>query len=154
MSGIVASAGSPAASAAPPKVRVVPVATLANPVGFTFTPNGRIVYLERDTGEVRFLNPRTGSDRLFFRIGGVNSDGERGALGVALHPDWPRTPFVYVYVTRGPGSEPIRNQLDPPARRARPRPKLHGVAAVTDRIARQPQRRHGSCSAPTASSTS
>ena len=43
MSGIVASAGSPAANAAPPKIRVVPVATLANPVGFTFTPNGRIV---------------------------------------------------------------------------------------------------------------
>ena len=64
------------------------------------------MYAERDTGEVRFLNPRpvrtgcsSGSDV-------VNSDGERGALGVALHPDWPRTPFVYVYVTRGPGSEP------------------------------------------------
>jgi hypothetical protein len=57
VTGIVASAGSSAAGAAPPKVRVVPVATLANPVGFTFTPGGRIVYAERDTGEVRFLNP-------------------------------------------------------------------------------------------------
>ena len=109
--GFVAAAGSTAATAAPPKVRVVPVATLANPVGFTFTPDGRIVYAERDTGEVRFLNPRTGSDHLFFRIGGVNSEGERGALGVALHPDWPRTPFVYIYVTRGPGSRPLRTRL-------------------------------------------
>ena len=87
------------------------MAQLDNPVGFTFTPNGRIVYLERDTGEVRFLNPRTGVDRLFFRIGGVNSDGERGALGVALHPDWPRQPFVYVYVTRAFGDRPLQNQL-------------------------------------------
>lgn len=91
--------------------RVIEVAELANPVGFTFTPNGRIVYLERASGEVRFLNPRTGVDRLFFRIGGVNSEGERGALGVALHPAWPRRSFVYVYVTRAFGDRPLENQL-------------------------------------------
>jgi glucose/arabinose dehydrogenase len=91
--------------------RVIEVAQLANPVGFTFTPNGRVVYLERESGEVRFLSPRTGVDRLFFRIGGVNSDGERGALGVALHPAWPSQPFVYVYVTRAFGDHPLQNQL-------------------------------------------
>jgi len=105
----VAAGAAGAASAT--DARVIQVAELADPVGFTFTPNGRIVYLERDTGEVRFLDPRTGRDRLFFRIGGVNSDGERGALGVALHPDWPRTPFVYVYVTRAFGDRPLQNQL-------------------------------------------
>ena len=94
------------------------------------------------------------SDRLFFRIGGVNSEGERGALGVALHPDWPRRPFVYVYVTRGPGSAPLRNQLirlrsvhghgrDP-----------QGVAAVADRRRVPTTTAAGSRSAPTASSTS
>jgi aldose sugar dehydrogenase len=89
----------------------VTVASLDQPVGFTFTPGGRIVYLERASGEVRFLNPETGADRLFYRIGGVHSEGERGALGVALHPAWPREPFVYVYVTRAPGTAPLRNQL-------------------------------------------
>jgi len=97
--------------AAAPGVDVVSVATLDNPVGFTFTPVGKIVYLERATGRVRLLNPGTGSDRVLYRILGVNSDGERGALGVALHPDWPRQPFVYVYVTRAPGAAPLRNQL-------------------------------------------
>ncbi len=92
-------------------IKVVPVAPVSNPVGFTFTPDGRIVYVERDTGEIRSHDPKSGADRLFFRIGGVNSEGERGALGVALHPRWPRQPFVYVYVTRGPGSAPLRNQL-------------------------------------------
>ena len=96
---------------AAPSVRTVTVAELKNPVGFTFTPKGRIVYAERDTGAIRFLDPATGKDRRFYRFKGVDSEGERGTLGVALHPGWPDRPFVYVYVTRGPGSAPLRNQL-------------------------------------------
>jgi glucose/arabinose dehydrogenase len=83
---------------------------LDGPSGFTFTPNGTIVYLERGTGEVRFLNPKTGFDRRFFRIPGVSGAGERGALGVALHPGWPGKPFVYVFVTRSAGGR-LRNQI-------------------------------------------
>ncbi len=113
VAALAALASNPAtpADAGGPQIRVIKVADLRQPVGFTFTPNGRIVYLERDTGKVRFLNPATGRDRVFFRIGGVDAQGERGALGVALHPDWPRRPFVYVYVTRGPGRVPLQNQL-------------------------------------------
>jgi glucose/arabinose dehydrogenase len=92
-------------------VRVVTVAELDQPVGFTFTPRGRIVYLERATGRVRLLDPSTNRDRSWFRLSGVNSEGERGALGVALHPRWPRRPWVYVYVTRAPAGKELRNQL-------------------------------------------
>ena len=99
-------AGSPA-----PSVRVVQVAPLDQPVGFTFTPSGRIVYLERATGELRLLDPRSGRDRLWHTITGVNADGERGALGVALHPLWPRMPFAYVYVSRTPTGGALQNQL-------------------------------------------
>jgi len=105
-------AGAPAsAGGTPPGVRVVTVAELDQPVGFTFTPRGRIVYLERATGRVRLLDPSTDRDRSWFRISGVNSEGERGALGVALHPRWPRRPWVYVYVTRAPAGKELRNQL-------------------------------------------
>lgn len=83
---------------------------LNNPAAFTFTPKGAIVYLERGSGEVRFLNPKSGFDRRFFRIKGVSGSGERGALGVALHPGWPEKPFVYVYVTRRSGGS-LRNQI-------------------------------------------
>ena len=94
-----AAAGEPAARRA--AVGVVPVATgLNGPSGFTFQPNGLIWYLERGTGRVRILNPGTGSDRTFFTISGVNGEGERGALGIALHPDYPASPFVYAYATR------------------------------------------------------
>ena len=86
----IGSIGSPAVAGDAPTVRAVKVAELDQPVGFTFTPRGRIVYLERATGRVRLLDPGSGRDRTWFHISGVNSDGERGALGVALHPRWPR----------------------------------------------------------------
>ena len=99
------------ASSAGGGVRAVRVASgLQGPAAFTFTPKGTIVYLERATGEVRFRNPATDFDRLFFRIRGVNGEGERGALGVALHPRWPEKPFVYVYVTRRVDGK-LRNQI-------------------------------------------
>lgn len=101
----------PSVPAAARGVRVVRVATgLNSPVGFTFLPDGRIAYLERHTGWLRFLNPRTGTDRRIHRIQNVNSGGERGALGIAIHPGWPNKPFVYVYVTRDT-TIGLRNQV-------------------------------------------
>jgi glucose/arabinose dehydrogenase len=81
------------------------------PVGFTFDPRGRIWYVEKASGEVRILEPRSGRDRLFYRFSGVNAEGERGTLGIALHPDFPATPYVYVYVTRHAGDRPLQNQI-------------------------------------------
>jgi glucose/arabinose dehydrogenase len=92
-------------------VRAVRVASgLNSPVGFTFGPGGRLVYVERSTGWLRFRNLQTGSDRRVHRISNVNDDGERGALGVALHPRWPDAPFVYVFATRNTSSG-LRNQV-------------------------------------------
>lgn len=92
-------------------MRAVTIAELDQPVGFTIAPNGRIVYLERASGELRVLDPGTGRDRRWARLRGVNSDGERGALGVALHPRWPRIPLVYVFVSRAPEGAALRNQV-------------------------------------------
>ena len=83
---------------------------LRQPAGFSFLPNGKIVYLERTTGQVRIINLKSKHDRRFFTIPGVNGSGERGALGVAVHPKWPEQPYVYVYVTRN-ASGSLRNQI-------------------------------------------
>jgi glucose/arabinose dehydrogenase len=92
-------------------VKAVRVAAgLASPVGFTFSPTGRLVYLERHTGWLRFRSLQTGYDRRVYRITNVNSGGERGGLGVALHPDWPTQPFAYVFVTRDT-VDGLRNQV-------------------------------------------
>ena len=88
-----------------------PVATgLDEPVAFTFAPDGRIFYVEKTTGEIRIYNPATDHDGLFYDVPGVNGDGERGMLGIALHPSYPAKPFVYVYATRMSGGS-LKNQI-------------------------------------------
>jgi glucose/arabinose dehydrogenase len=91
--------------------RAVRVAAGLNaPVGFTFSPTGRLFYLERHTGWLRIRNLQTDFDRRIYRITNVNSTGERGALGVALHPMWPDRSFVYAFATRNTPSG-LRNQV-------------------------------------------
>jgi hypothetical protein len=92
-------------------VKVVAVKTgLNGPSAFTFTHGGTIWYLERGTGEVHTLNPSTGGDHLVFTIPGVDGSGERGALGIALHPNWRAKQQVFVYVTRSHAGH-MQNQL-------------------------------------------
>jgi glucose/arabinose dehydrogenase len=107
---VLGSTGSPDRATAG-GVKAVAVATgLDVPVGFTFLPGGRLVYLERNTGWLRFRNLQTDVDRRIHRITNVNSEGERGALGVAVHPEWPAEPFVYAFATRNTSSG-LRNQV-------------------------------------------
>ncbi|MBI4261350.1 MAG: PQQ-dependent sugar dehydrogenase [Actinobacteria bacterium] len=92
-------------------VEAEPVATgLDWPAAFTFASNTRIFYGERFSGEIRNLNTATGNDRLFFDVPNLVVDGERGILGIALHPDYPVTPHVFVYATRDVGGS-VKNQI-------------------------------------------
>jgi glucose/arabinose dehydrogenase len=100
--------GAPAAQAQ--GIGAEPVAEgLEAPAAFTFAPDGRIFYGERLTGEIRILDPTTGSNTLFFTIP-ILPQVERGLLGLALHPNYPAAPFVYAYATRSVGGNP-RNQI-------------------------------------------
>jgi glucose/arabinose dehydrogenase len=83
---------------------------LDEPVAFTFGPGGEIWYVEKDSGDVRIFDLDAEDDRLFVHVGGVNGDGERGMLGIALHPDYPDEPLVYVYATRNVDGA-LRNQI-------------------------------------------
>lgn len=89
------------AQAKTPTVVAEPIATGLEWSGaFTFAPDGRIFYGERLAGNIRILDPDTGSNTIFYSIPDVLPDGERGLLGVALHPRYPDRPVVYAYVTR------------------------------------------------------
>ncbi len=83
---------------------------LEAPVAFTFGPGRKVWYVEKTTGRVRIHDLDTDHDRLFVRVTGVNGVGERGMLGIALHPAYPRKPLVYVYATRSVNGN-LRNQI-------------------------------------------
>ncbi|HJS26744.1 MAG TPA: PQQ-dependent sugar dehydrogenase [Actinomycetota bacterium] len=83
---------------------------LSAPVAFTFGPGRKIWYVEKGSGQVRIYNRATGGDRLFVDVPAVTADGERGTLGIALHPQYPDTPFVYVVATRNVDGA-TRNQI-------------------------------------------
>jgi glucose/arabinose dehydrogenase len=110
LAGLVAAALvlAPAAAHAIDARRVV--GGLERPVAFTFGPGRELWYVEKDTGEVHVVALGDGANRLFATVGGVNGEGERGMLGIALHPSYPDEPFVYVYVTRTDGGK-LRNQI-------------------------------------------
>jgi glucose/arabinose dehydrogenase len=68
---------------------------LKSPTAFTFAPNGVIYYVELRTGQIRILDPATGTITDFFTVPGASS-----ILGIALHPT---KAWVYVYGTREVG---------------------------------------------------
>jgi glucose/arabinose dehydrogenase len=76
------------------------VVTAPNPAAFAFTPDGRIVYGDRFNGEIHMASADGSSDTLVWDITNMATGGEDGVLGVAVHPDFPATPEIYVAATR------------------------------------------------------
>src|SRR6267378_1119363 len=88
---------------APPVAAAGQIATymagLDNPIALGFSPDGRIFYNERNTGSIRIIQNDVLLATPFITLPGTDSSGERGLLGLALHPSFPSTPYVYVYQT-------------------------------------------------------
>ena len=107
--GLIGVASTPASAAPRIRAREV-VGGLRQPVAFTFGPGRTIWYVEKGTGQVRVHDLDTDADRLFVTVPGVNGDGERGMLGIALHPRYPDKPLVYVYATRSAAGQ-LSNEI-------------------------------------------
>ena len=77
-------------------VRTV-VAGLASPIGVAFLGRNDMLVLEKNSGQVlRVVNGIVTGTALDL---GVNNNSERGVLGIALHPQFPSNPGVYLYWT-------------------------------------------------------
>jgi glucose/arabinose dehydrogenase len=91
------------AQAAPPSVvdgnlavRTV-VSGLALPTALTFLGPDDFLILEKETGQVKRVTRGVVAATVLDLD--VNFASERGLLGIALHPDFPRNPGVYLYWT-------------------------------------------------------
>ena len=70
---------------------------VSSPAGFAFLPDGRILIVEKDSGNVRLAAVGANTSALIATVAGVQGGGERGLLGVAVDPDWPARPYVYFH---------------------------------------------------------
>src|SRR5918994_2074726 len=81
-----------------PRLAVQTVASgLVTPISLAFLGTDDLLVLEKNTGKVqRVVNGTVQSTALDLA---VNFGSERGLLGIALHPDFPANPGVYLYWT-------------------------------------------------------
>jgi hypothetical protein len=91
----------------------VVMAGLEFPSAFTLDPTDPdlIWYVERFTGEVRRRDLSNNQDTLVWTVRNVASGGDQGMLGIALHPSYSSSPFVYVFASRNHGIPSPRNQI-------------------------------------------
>ncbi len=84
-------------------------AEVSFPSTLRFAPDGRLFVLETLTGRV-IVYPDTASATTpsVWATLPVFSDGERGLLGMAFHPLFPDSPYVYLYHTN---PDPLVNRL-------------------------------------------
>jgi glucose/arabinose dehydrogenase len=101
-------------------VRCRPAVPLCVPTAFAFGPRGgQIFYTEKDTGQIRVRNLRTGKDTVWTRIPDVATEGSKGLLGLALDPTWLQGPehrWVYAYYTDNGMEDPGTPGEDTPDR--------------------------------------
>jgi len=79
------------------EVRTV-VDHLSNPTSIAFLGRNDFFVLEKQTGRVLRVRPGVADPTVVLDLG-VNNAQERGLLGIALHPDFPENPGVYLYWT-------------------------------------------------------
>jgi len=78
------------------------VAGLDTPTGFAFSPEGRIFFTEK-TGRVRVVHNGVLQYAPFIDLRSeVNAYRDRGMLGIAVHPQFPAYPYVYVAYVYNP----------------------------------------------------
>ena len=88
----------PALGQLPPGFVQRQVARNLNPTTVSFAPNGRLFIAEKD-GKIREVVGDILQGDPFMTLPNVDNRNERGLLGLCFHPDFPRTPFFYVYYT-------------------------------------------------------
>src|SRR5262245_26183986 len=91
------------------------VAGLNQPTAIAFLGPRDILVLQKADGRVRRVINRVLQPGQVLDVA-VDNDSERGLLGIALHPDFPTTPFVYLYFTQSATSSdtsgsPLANRI-------------------------------------------
>ena len=77
-------------------VKEVVVKGLDGPTAFAVAPDGRIYFTQKSGAVKVFQNGKLLRKNFLDLSAEVNQAYNRGLVGIALHPDFPKTPFVYL----------------------------------------------------------
>ncbi|MGB6034306.1 MAG: PQQ-dependent sugar dehydrogenase [Bacteroidota bacterium] len=92
-------------------------------IDFAADGSGKIFFTEKKTGRLRIHDGSLIPEP--FLVVPVESDGEQGFLGLAVHPSYPDSPYIYVYYTRSiDRSNVVERYQDSSGVGIRPRPLL------------------------------
>jgi len=132
--------GSDAETALPDGVAVETVTEdLSNPWGLAFLPDDpRLVVTERDTGRLVLVDRESGDQTDVEGVPAVDAAGQGGLLDVAIHPDYPAEPWLYLTYSAGTGGGEStthlgRGRLDPDAATLSDFEVLHRAEPFLDR---------------------
>ena len=114
-------AGHPAADSIPvqildPNLKVTTVAlsaAIVQPIGIVFLGTNDFLVLEKASGQVKRVINGVVQETPVLDLA-VNSNSERGLLSLALHPNFPATPWVYVRWTMSSTGADTGSPLDVP----------------------------------------
>jgi glucose/arabinose dehydrogenase len=99
----------PPARALPPSYSLQLVhSQLALPTTIRFAPDGRLFYTELFTGRIMVYSNPTAPQPTHWATVPTAGSGEHGVLGMAFHPDFPDSAYLYVFHT---GPTGIHNRI-------------------------------------------
>lgn len=80
------------------------------PWAIAFLPGGNMMVTER-RGKVKVINQATGEQKIIAKLNDVTEVSESGLLGIALHPNFEKNKFVYLYYTQGVRGTSAKNRV-------------------------------------------
>ncbi|HUQ90380.1 MAG TPA: PQQ-dependent sugar dehydrogenase [Bryobacteraceae bacterium] len=125
--GFSASAQTPTITLPNLSVRTI-VSGLSNPTGIAFLSDNDFLVIEKNTGRVKRI--RDGVIQATVLDLGVNFASERGLLGIALHPNFPSDPGVFLFWTCVAVATPPPVQPPPTARVCSARNRMFSIEHV------------------------
>ncbi len=96
------------------------------PWGLAFLPDESALVSERDSAKIKHVDP-DGKVTEVGKVPGVVPDGEGGLMGLALHPDYPKKPLLYAYLTAEKDNRIVRMTYDEKDGLGKPEVILDGI---------------------------
>ncbi len=96
--------------------RTTAVSGLTQPTTLDWTPDGQFMLVAQKNGQVKVIdeNGNLRANPLVDLSGEVNDTRDRGLLGMAIHPEFPSQPYVYLLYTYDPPETAGRTGLGAP----------------------------------------